>query len=152
MKTCNKCNEPKPLTDFFKATKAADGRYSICKSCKKAMIASWREAHRETYNAVSRKWRKDNPGNLYASEIKRRYGCSLEEYNRRLIEQKGKCKLCETLHNPAIKRKRLYVDHCHNSQEIRGLLCSGCNSMLGYAKDDVSILLKAIEYLKTSTR
>jgi len=42
---------------------------------------------------------------------------------------------------------RLAVDHCHNTNKVRGLLCSACNILLGKAKDNISILQSAINYL-----
>jgi len=39
------------------------------------------------------------------------------------------------------------VDHDHKTQEWRGLLCAGCNSALGHAKDDIRALLAMAAYL-----
>ena len=33
MKTCHKCKEEKPLSDFYKEKSRDDGRMSICKKC-----------------------------------------------------------------------------------------------------------------------
>lgn len=50
------------------------------------------------------------------------------------------CELCG-------RKKKLEVDHDHKTDEIRGMLCSRCNSAIGLFHDDVSLLRKAIEYL-----
>lgn len=42
----------------------------------------------------------------------------------------------------------LVVDHCHNSNKIRGLLCGSCNTGLGMFKDNADSLRAAIKYLK----
>lgn len=42
----------------------------------------------------------------------------------------------------------LHIDHCHERNIFRGLLCSTCNTGLGQFKDDIQRLLSAIEYLK----
>jgi hypothetical protein len=59
-----------------------------------------------------------------------------------LVEkQSGRCACCGNL------EKNLLVDHCHDTDRIRGLLCNNCNSMLGYALDDLRRLEFGIEYL-----
>jgi hypothetical protein len=44
----------------------------------------------------------------------------------------------------------LVVDHSHVTGKVRGYICSACNSVLGYSKDNTSILEAAIAYLKAS--
>ena len=43
MKPCTGCGEVKPLTDYHRASKAHDGRYSKCKTCILAHQAKYRE-------------------------------------------------------------------------------------------------------------
>lgn len=81
---------------------------------------------------------------------KRYYGLSLAEYGEKLVAQGGVCAICgqpETsmLHG---KVKPLSVDHSHKTGKIRELLCHHCNHLLGHAKDDRDILLKAAAYLE----
>jgi hypothetical protein len=146
-KTCNKCQVTKPIEGFFKDAAMSDGHSTICKECKRQNVYAWREKNKEKYNADQRAYLAAHPEMRYGVEIKRRYGCTLEQYNEMLVKQEGKCALCDTLHNPAIKKGRLYVDHCHSGGQVRALLCGACNSMLGYAKDDPAVLAKAIDYL-----
>lgn len=148
-KSCNKCSLTKSIDLFFKDKAMSDGHSSICKECKKADVYKWREANKDKYNADMRAYQKTVcPQKRYGAEIKRRYGCTLEMYNAMLVRQEGACALCGKLHNPAEKKGRLYVDHCHKTGKIRALLCGACNSMLGYAKDDTRILLEAVAYIK----
>lgn len=147
MKTCNSCKLEKAFDQFFKAKNSSDGYYTICKACKKKRTYEWRDNNRDLYNAGARAWGQANPERRYTHEIKRRYGCTLEQYNAMLTAQGGACAICSKLHNPAEKRGRLYVDHCHKSGKVRALLCRGCNSMLGYALDDTRVLAEAIAYL-----
>lgn len=149
MKTCNKCKIEKSLTEFFKdKANKTDGHYSICKKCKMTGTYKWREEHRDQYNQTQRAFQKRAcPERRYGTEIKRRYGCTLEQYNVMLIAQGGACAICKKLHNPAEKKGRLYVDHCHTTEVVRALLCGACNSMIGYANDDTRVLLEAVAYL-----
>lgn len=77
-----------------------------------------------------------------ASEYRRLYGLSSEEYSKRIVEQKGRCALCE-------ESCKLYVDHCHRTQKIRALLCRQCNSALGFMKEKPELLEKAASYLRS---
>tara|TARA_R100000742_G_C4271922_1_gene90977 strand:- start:490 stop:756 length:267 start_codon:yes stop_codon:yes gene_type:complete len=74
--------------------------------------------------------------------LKHRYGITEEDYNQMAEEQKHCCQICN---NKPVKP--LYVDHCHNTNKIRGLLCHKCNVALGHMNDDPKQLLKAVEYI-----
>jgi hypothetical protein len=73
------------------------------------------------------------------------YRIRLEDYRRILDNQNGVCKIC---HGPPAEGSRLYVDHCHNSEVVRGLLCRACNTGIGQFKDNTDLLMRAIEYLQ----
>lgn len=47
-----------------------------------------------------------------------------------------------------VKNRNIQLDHCHKTKKVRGILCSSCNVGIGMLNEDVSILLKAIAYLK----
>lgn len=76
--------------------------------------------------------------------LKLKYGLTLEKYLEMFEDQKGCCKICDVPQDA----KRLFVDHCHSSNTIRGLVCYHCNTLLGMCKDDIRILKKAIIYLE----
>lgn len=44
---------------------------------------------------------------------------------KKLAEQKGLCVLCER------KPQVPCLDHCHTGGHLRGVLCRGCNALLG---------------------
>lgn len=71
------------------------------------------------------------------------YGLSVDDYQNLVSDQNGLCKICS-------KQDSLVVDHCHETNKIRGLLCSQCNVGLGMFGDSVSTMLLAIDYLKLS--
>lgn len=147
-KTCNKCERTKPISEFYRDSGISDGHSTICKTCKTSNTYKWRENNRSRYNQTQREYQKKAcPERRYGTEIKRRYGCTLEQYNAMLTLQGGACAICSTLHNPAEKKGRLYVDHCHETGKVRALLCKHCNSLLGYAKDDTGVLSRAMDYL-----
>lgn len=76
----------------------------------------------------------------------RKFGITLEEYDFLLNHQEFKCGICGC--GQADKTYGLAVDHCHETNIIRGLLCRDCNIGLGMFKDDVVLLEKAIKWIK----
>lgn len=76
----------------------------------------------------------------------RNYHITIEKYDEMFDSQDGNCGICRK--NQKELRRRLSVDHNHESGRIRGLLCDNCNPGLGYYRDSIFLLEKAIEYLK----
>ena len=59
-KTCTKCGDHKPLTDYYKHTRVKDGRQSACKICRRIVNAKYLAEHREERNAHQREYREKN--------------------------------------------------------------------------------------------
>ncbi len=82
--------------------------------------------------------------------LRSKYKITLEEYDKLLEKQNGVCALCKKEENAVEKYykgiKRLAVDHCHDTNKIRGLLCSSCNIGIGNLKHDPELLRKAASY------
>jgi len=79
----------------------------------------------------------------------REYGITIEDYEELYLRQGGKCGICDRTYDGA---KKLAVDHCHERNVVRGLLCENCNRGIGMFKDDIGRLKLAITYLKNSKR
>jgi len=107
----------------------------------------------EKLNAYTREWRKRDPEKTRRSDrsnnIKRLYGISLEEYEKRFEAQNGLCAICGKPET-AIKNGRvlpLQVDHDHLTEENRGLLCCRCNFAISRLEEIDGWHEKALEYL-----
>lgn len=48
--------------------------------------------------------------------------------------------------------KLLYLDHCHKTGKIRGILCRSCNIGIGMFRENSEIILKAIDYISRTDR
>jgi hypothetical protein len=72
-----------------------------------------------------------------------RYGISERDYNELLRLQAGLCAICA-------ERPARHVDHCHETGEVRGLLCFACNAGLGNLSDDLLLLEAAVDYLASA--
>jgi hypothetical protein len=129
-KICSKCKEEKELDQFNKNKSGKHGVHHYCKDCNSIQ-------KKNSYNYVKSKNRR----------ILNAYNLKFEEVEKLYISQNKKCKICNIEHPTVSKHGGLYIDHCHTTGKVRGLLCSKCNMLLGNCNDDISILTSAINYL-----
>lgn len=73
--------------------------------------------------------------------LKDRYGITTADYLRMVEEQGNRCACCSNL------TKTLVVDHNHDNDTVRALLCNNCNAMIGFANDTVQLLQLGVDYL-----
>ena len=80
----------------------------------------------------------------------RKYGMTIDDYEWMLALQDGKCAICSVEPDPnGIKAaSRLHVDHDHDGNFVRKLLCNRCNMGIGYMRDDPIILRAAADYIE----
>lgn len=119
-KRCRVCGATKAISEFpLKSQKRGTGTYISynCNDCAPRM------ARNRTY--------------------KYKYGITLEEYENLFISQDGRCAICKE-EQPDMN---LAVDHNHETDEIRGLLCDRCNRGIGFMRDNPDLLIKAASYL-----
>lgn len=75
-----------------------------------------------------------------SSQRLQRYDITMADYATILVSQQFACDICQLADN-------LVIDHDHDSGDVRGLLCSRCNSALGLFGDLSIVVEKAAEYL-----
>ena len=112
-----------------------DGLQAWCKPC-------WYELTSSKLNGRDRqkylRMRRNN-------NLVRKYGITVDEYERLFEEQGSKCAIC----GKESERISFAVDHDHKSGRVRGILCENCNRGIGMFKDDTKLLRNAIIYLRT---
>jgi hypothetical protein len=161
VKRCKVCGESKPLDDFYRAAGTADGYRSDCKPCnlaaKRARTALDPQANRDRV----RQWQLENPERYKAKQreyvesgqkkfwsrryhLKRKYGMTLADYDRIFQAQNGVCAIC---FEPRPDERTLHVDHDHETDVIRGLLCFRCNNALGDFREEYELFQRAADYL-----
>lgn len=59
-KTCGKCKEEKPLTDFNKDRNTPSGLKSSCRKCANEMSRVWRENNPDKMKAAKQRWNDNN--------------------------------------------------------------------------------------------
>ncbi|MBT3737370.1 MAG: hypothetical protein HOG25_22205 [Gammaproteobacteria bacterium] len=133
VKPCKTCGEEKSLDDFYGAKHNKGGKMNICKTC-------------DNKRRYRNKEDDSKDRNYY---YQRKYGITLEDYDRMYKEQGGRCWICQ-VHQIEFET-RLCVDHDHakeGKESVRGLLCRECNRGLGTFLDDPERLQQAIRYLE----
>lgn len=126
LKRCTRCSEIKPLAEFSPRSnfKGDTLPRANCKPCCSKVTVERRE---EGYGRIA---------------TLRKYGLTPDTYNVMVNEQNGRCAICKEVYTP------LFVDHDHETNEIRGLLCFHCNTALGHFEDKITNLEAAINYLQ----
>jgi len=74
-----------------------------------------------------------------------RKGKTYAEVEAIYLESKGICAICGA---PKAIAKNHALDHDHKTGELRGVLCSLCNTGLGMFQDNIRYLRNAIQYLR----
>ncbi len=108
-------------------------------------VAAYKEANKEKIAATRAAYRSANKGKIAADMRLRRTGVTQEQYDGAYLKQKGVCAICS---NKCISGRRLSADHCHTTGLFRGLLCRQCNVGLGNFRDNLTLMGKAMDYLK----
>lgn len=147
-KKCPRCAEQKPVGAFAVDRGRKTGLQSYCRPCQAGTARAIREADIEKYRAKSRAWYHAHPKSWWGIRLTQRYGLSLDDYDRMLISQSGRCLVCG---NDFKHSRDSNVDHCHKTGRVRGILCTACNSGIGYFRDDPTIMESAITYLRRTT-
>ena len=152
-KVCKDCGQEKSLDNFYKS-----GKYykSYCKICSTKKANKWNKEHRKEISKKQKFSRLDNKLQWKERDRKsllKKRGLILEDYDKMVDEQHGVCAICG---KPEIRKnqygiKPLGIDHNHNTNKTRGLLCDRCNTAIGLLGVDSFGILNleaAIKYIK----
>ncbi len=154
---CSQCKEYKPKEEFYSRKSRKRGHNYRCKMCEKAYTQQphARELLRERARRYSHRLKKENPEEYYRRSRRsclNQYGLTEKDYEELLEKQNGVCAICgkppygkRAAHN---QESKLHIDHNHTTGKVRGLLCTRCNTSIGGFDENISIIEKAIQYLK----
>ncbi|MFC4010446.1 endonuclease VII domain-containing protein [Nonomuraea purpurea] len=124
-KYCPRCAEIKAVGEFGANRAAKDGLTAYCKPC---------------HTRVTLENRIKNHGSDRNYKLKLRYGITEDDFERMLARQGGLCAICQVVPGT-------FVDHCHRTGAVRGVLCFNCNNGLGHFGDNLVLLELAAHYL-----
>lgn len=146
VKLCYKCQVEKPVEEFHRNKRTKDGRQTHCAECQRELHRQWREQNADKVRRYSREWaRRNGQESRKNSDLRRRFGITLEQYKELHDSQAGKCGICG---EAEVSGRQLAVDHDHSTGAIRALLCTTCNTGLGQFKDNPHLLRLAAAYLE----
>ena len=136
-KVCSHCRKRKLLKHFrFRSERGT--RRGQCILCENKLNTRHRRLNRR-YQANERN-----------NHLLRNYGVTLADIISLLRIQQYKCAICGKRLKAFGKINKVptaYVDHCHNTGKIRGLLCNTCNQGIGFLKHSPELFVQAVRYL-----
>jgi CxxC motif-containing protein len=116
-----------------------------CKTCMRVRNAA---RSRDEFINTNREWKKRNREKAAQTSrncsLKRRFGITLQDYERLNGAQAGVCAICCERCPTGFN---LAVDHDHKTKRVRGLLCARCNTGIGQFQDKPERLMAAAAYL-----
>ena len=79
-----------------------------------------------------------------------KYGINQAVYADMLKAQNYTCAICGNPETDIVrgKVKELAIDHCHNTNKVRALLCGNCNRALGLLKEDAERVRNMLRYIE----
>jgi RNase P subunit RPR2 len=121
-KVCNVCHRLLPTMEFSRNQNGINNRIirrPSCDDCRKIIDGV------NIPSAEKRKWAETKP-----------------EY------EPFQCPICQKITIPNLTSK-VVLDHDHSNGRVRGWICDSCNTGIGRFKDNISLLERAIIFLKT---
>lgn len=130
----------RPFNAFYKARKGdRHGLRSRCKRCTALQAERWRKSNPDKHRQIYRR-------NNHRHNIRKRFGLTVDQFDALVAKYGDRCAICQ---QPESRRRRLSLDHCHKTGELRGFICSRDNIVLGLVRDDPALLRRAAEYLES---
>lgn len=164
-KYCPSCDTVKPGTEFNTDRGSRSGLQSKCRDCafKKSKMLSSREVVDVPESQVCSECGAEKPASSFHRNIhlvagisskckqchsrgviQKKYG--LDEWMMDKYDAASECEICGEAFSDENGK---VVDHCHETNGVRGFLCNPCNKMLGFARDRPAVMFSAGNYLES---
>jgi len=134
--SCSKCNKTNYLY-----------KNNLCSICSKELKINnpkeWSSIYYKNYYNLNK--------NMYKYNItKFKYNLSKDNISKILLNQNNLCLICDK-DLSRLSNREIHIDHNHSTGKVRGILCSSCNKGLGFFKDNIKNLKRAVYYLNSNT-
>jgi len=145
---CKFCDQTKDEEEFSRKAASKTGRQSRCKEChNKYVREAWYPNNRKRQQQSSKKWKEQNREHVkevrLANFVRNAPYLESIEQAKELYGRKV-CEICGRIPDGDGINNRLVIDHCHETNEVRGVLCSNCNVGIGFLLDDPEIVRKVL--------
>ena len=118
---------------------------------KKAWTKIYRQKPevKKWYKEYNREWSKKHleqrRESRRADQLRRKYGLTTADFDALLVGQGNKCACCGATDWGG---RGPFVDHCHATGKVRGILCMMCNIGAGAMVDNPKRAEQMVTYLK----
>lgn len=100
------------------------------KEAKAASAKKYREANKEKIREA-KKW----------THIWNTYRLTQDDFNALWMMQGKVCQVCKQ------DTEHKFVDHCHATGDVRGILCPSCNTFVGHIEKEQGRIDAALDYI-----
>lgn len=123
--------------------------YERNREARLVQVKDWAEKNRTRVDRYKREYKRRNPDRARADHVRATYNIPPSVEAKWSEEQGHRCLICGR-HKSNTVHGRLVIDHCHDTGQVRGLLCSRCNTGIGLLMDSPEIMFAAIAYLEAT--
>jgi hypothetical protein len=168
-KTCIACGKTKPLGDYHRNAPRREGRRKVCKTCQSARQEAGRRAVIQRYCPSIAPEEKQcgkcgsvQPAGMFCVDKSSRDGLcrlckqcasSVQRASRYKIpedrvREMALAKVCEICGVTFPSTRHQHFDHRHSDGAVRGVICFGCNRIVGDSLESPAILQAVARYLQ----
>lgn len=125
----------------------------VAKAARYARDKLLRDKDPQKYRDMINRYRATLPKGHRIRDVLTMRGLSWEQYEQLKKDHDDKCAICGMPETRLCSKNkgqtlRLAIDHCHETNVVRGLLCHSCNTGIGKFKDNADIMFNAISYIE----
>ena len=142
MKTCKDCGQDETKVIFPK-------HRLVCRKCLTKKHKIYPSAQLSVRAPYLRDWRIKNPRKQREYDLRASYNATPEQVTAILDWNGGPCSACgKQLTKFGTGLDEACIDHDHQTEILRGIICGACNRALGYVKDSIEHLRQLEAYLR----
>jgi hypothetical protein len=141
-KICRDCGRDETVVPFSPQRR-------VCRECMTKRYKTYPSAQRSVRTPYLRDWRTKNPLKQREYDLRFHYNATPEQIAAILSWTGGPCSACgKQLTKFGTGLDEACIDHDHDTEIVRGIICGSCNRALGNVKDSIEHLRQLEAYLR----